>query len=87
MKVEAVDVFYLRMPLLEDIDAGGQGALAARARGGHKGWADDAPALLPPGSEIITAGAAHVVHLGVPHTPARIAWAFFDVPSNQSART
>ena len=34
MKIEAVDFFYLRMPVIEDIGDGSQDALLVRTRGG-----------------------------------------------------
>ncbi|MEO3428737.1 mandelate racemase/muconate lactonizing enzyme family protein [Pelagibius sp. CAU 1746] len=41
MKIETVDFWYLRMPVVENIGDGSQDALLVRARGGgHEGWGE-----------------------------------------------
>jgi L-alanine-DL-glutamate epimerase-like enolase superfamily enzyme len=48
MKVEAVDFFYLRMPVVQDIGDGSQDALLVRVRaGGYEGWGECEAAPLP----------------------------------------
>ncbi|HEU4377374.1 MAG TPA: mandelate racemase/muconate lactonizing enzyme family protein, partial [Hyphomicrobiaceae bacterium] len=48
MKIEAVDVFYLAMPRIEDIGDGSQDACVVRvAAGGHVGWGECEAAPLP----------------------------------------
>ena len=41
LKIEAMDVFYLAMPRIEDIGDGSQDACVVRvAAGGHVGWGE-----------------------------------------------
>ena len=48
LKIEAVDVFYLAMPRIEDIGDGSQDACVVRvAAGGHVGWGECEAAPLP----------------------------------------
>lgn len=49
MKIESVDIFYLAMPVIEDIGDGSQDACVVRveATGGHVGWGECEAAPLP----------------------------------------
>lgn len=48
LRIDAVDLFYLSMPVVEDIGDGSQDACVVRVRsGGHEGWGECEAAPLP----------------------------------------
>jgi len=56
MKITSVDVFYLAMPVIEDIGDGSQDACVVRveATGGHVGWGECEASPLPSIAALVT---------------------------------